>query len=143
MALLSTGSASTSVDLQQYETFNSAIKLVRGDTLPQLTITLKDSNTAAAGATLDSTDSDTWAPIDLTGATIKMKLRAVGATTVKEVLPMYIFGGDPTQGIVFMDWSSTALDTAGEFTGEIEITYGNGNIVTVFKQLRFIVREDY
>lgn len=143
MALLSTGSSVSSVDLQQYETFEASIKLVRGDTLPQLTMTLKDSNTAAAGTTLNADDSDTWAPIDLTGATIKMKLREVGASTVKEVLPMYIFGGDPTQGTVFMDWSSTALDTAGKFTGEIEITYGNSSIVTVFKQLSFIIREDY
>ena len=143
MALIATGSVASTVDVSQYETFHEHIKLVRGDTLPQLTMTLKDSNAAAAGSTLKADDSDTWAPIDLTGATIKMKLRAVGASAVKEVLPMYIFGGDPTQGTVFMDWTSTALDTAGEFTGEIEITYGGSSIVTVFKQLSFIVREDY
>ena len=47
--------------------YSSTIKLVVGDTLPVLNFTLKDSNTAASGATLDSEDSDTWAPIDLTG----------------------------------------------------------------------------
>ena len=31
----------------------SETKLVVGDTLPELTITLKDSNTAASGQTLD------------------------------------------------------------------------------------------
>jgi hypothetical protein len=142
MGLLSTGSTTASVNLEQYETFHDAIKLVRGDTLPQVNMTLRDSNTAATGAVLDATDSSTWAPIDLTGATIKLKLRPKGSSVVKEVLDMFIIG-DPTEGSVFMGWTSTALDTAGEFTGEVEVTYGNGDIVTVFKQLRFIVREDY
>ena len=33
--------------------YSETIKLVKGDTLPELTITLKDSNTAASGQTLD------------------------------------------------------------------------------------------
>lgn len=142
MALLSTGTSTTSVDLQQYETFGSTIKLVRGDTLPQLTITLKDSNTAATGATLDANDPTTWAPINLTGATVLVKIKQVGSSAVKEELPAYTFG-DPADGIVFMGWTSTALDTAGEFTGEIEITYSGGGVLTVYKQLSFVVREDY
>ena len=142
MALAATGSVASTVDLTQYETFHEAIKLVRGDTLPQLTMTLRDSNTAADGATLDKDDPDTWAPIDLTGAVIRMKLRAEGAATVKESIPMYV-QGDPQNGVVFMGWTATALDTAGKFTGEIEITYGGSSIITVFKQLSFIVREDY
>ena len=37
--------------------YSSTIKLVVGDTLPELNFTLKDSNTAAAGKTLDADDS--------------------------------------------------------------------------------------
>ena len=33
--------------------YSSTLNLVTGDTLPELTFTLKDSNTAAAGKTLD------------------------------------------------------------------------------------------
>ena len=133
---------STAVDLSHYEVFHDVIKLVRGDTLPQLNLTLRDSNTAAEGKTLDQNDPTTWAPMDLTGATVKLKFRAKGSSTVKEELSMYA-NGDPVNGKVFMAWGTNTLDTAGEFTGEVEITYSNGDISTVFKQLSFIVREDY
>ena len=39
-----------------YETIN----LVAGDTKPEINLTLKDSNTAASGQTLDEDDSTTW-----------------------------------------------------------------------------------
>ena len=66
--------------------YSSTIKLVVGDTLPVLNFTLKDSNTAASGATLDAEDSDTWAPINLTGGTVKLRIREVGSTTVSSTI---------------------------------------------------------
>ena len=48
------------------------VKMVTGDTLPEVTVNLKDSNTAAAGQTLDQNNSDTWAPIALSGATVRL-----------------------------------------------------------------------
>ena len=57
--------------------YASTIKLVVGDTLPELNFTLKDSNTAASGQTLDPEDSNTWAPIDVTGGTVKLRIREV------------------------------------------------------------------
>ena len=48
--------------------YSSTLNLVTGDTLPELTFTLKDSTTAATGQTLDSSDSDTWAAIALSGS---------------------------------------------------------------------------
>ena len=53
--------------------YSSTIKLVVGDTLPVLNFTLKDSNTAASGSTLDAEDSTTWAAINLTGGTVSVK----------------------------------------------------------------------
>ena len=53
--------------------------LVKGDTLPQLNLIIRDSNTAASGATLDDSDSSTWAPIDLSGATVRLKFKALGS----------------------------------------------------------------
>ena len=69
--------------------YSSTIKLVVGDTLPELTFTLKDSNTAASGQTLDIEDSTTWAPIDLTSGTVKLRVREVGKTTL--VIPIFRF----------------------------------------------------
>ena len=54
-----------------YETIN----LVAGDTKPEINLTLKDSNTAASGQTLDADDSSTWAVIDITDPTIRVKFR--------------------------------------------------------------------
>ena len=45
--------------------YSDTIKLVVGDTLPELNFTLKDSNTAASGKTLDPEDSTTWGPVCL------------------------------------------------------------------------------
>jgi hypothetical protein len=41
--------------------YSNTLKLVVGDTLPELTFTLKDSNTAAAGYTLDADDASSFA----------------------------------------------------------------------------------
>ena len=62
--------------------YSSTIKLVVGDTLPELNFTLKDSNTAAAGKTLDPDDNTTWAAVNLTGSTVRFRIREVGSTSV-------------------------------------------------------------
>ena len=58
--------------------YSDTIKFVVGDTLPSLEFTLKDSNTAASGQTLDTENSSTWAPIDLAGGSVKLRIREVG-----------------------------------------------------------------
>ena len=115
--------------------------LVKGDTLPQLNLIIRDSNTAASGATLDDTDSSTWAPIDLSGATVRLKFKALGSTAVKETIIFSV--RNPVEGDVFLTWPTAALDTAGTFTGEIEVTYADGGIQTIYDQLKFKVRGDY
>ena len=66
--------------------YSETIKLVKGDTLPELTITLKDSNTAASGQTLDPEDSDTFAPINITGGTVRVRVREIGETTILKTI---------------------------------------------------------
>jgi len=122
--------------------FYDTIQLVKGDTLPELNLTLRDSNTAAAGKTLDADDVSTWAPIDLTDTTVALKFRALGSATLKSTIPMAIHS-PYTDGKVFMQWPVGVLDTAGTFTGEVEVTYSGGGIQTVFDQLKFKVRGDY
>jgi hypothetical protein len=103
---------------------------------------LRDSNAAAAGQILDSENSSTWAPIDLTGATAKLKFKALGSTALKSTITMTL-QAPYTDGKVFMQWPTGVLDTAGTFTGDVEVTYSSGAIQTVYDQLKFKVRGDY
>ena len=122
--------------------YYDTINLVKGDTLPELNLTLRDSNAAASGYTLDADDPTTWAPIDLTGATAKLKFKALGATALKSTITMTL-QSPYTDGKVFMQWPVGVLDTAGTFSGEVEVTYASGAVQTVFDQLKFKVREDH
>lgn len=124
------------------------IKLVSGDTAPQLILSL--------------TDDRTKLPIDLSanGTSIRMLFREVGADTVKVVMPCFAIGGfqDPDTGDVTadppydvpgrggrlaMNWLADALDTAGEFEGEVEVTFADATIQTVYQTLKFSVREQF
>lgn len=121
--------------------YSQTLKLVTGDTLPELNFTLKDSQTAASGQTLDPNNSDTWAPIDVTGGTVRLRLRELGSTTVKSTLTCTISNG--AQGKVFTNFPAGTLDTAGTFEGELEITFQGGGIQTVHDLIKFKVRSDF
>jgi hypothetical protein len=121
--------------------YSDTLNLVTGDTLPELTFTLKDSNTAAAGRTLDPNDDSTWAPVDLTNASAKLRIRALGSTTVKSTLTCTV--SDPTAGKVVTDFPEGTLDTAGTFEAELEITFANGGIQTVNDLIKLKVRSDF
>lgn len=121
--------------------YSETLKLVTGDTLPELTFTLKNSHTAASGQTLDPNNSDTWAPINVTGATVKFRLRELGSTAVKSTLTCTLTA--PSNGEVATNFPAGTLDTAGTFEGEIEITFSNGNIQTVYDLVKLKVRSDF
>ena len=124
--------------------YYSTIELVAGDTMPELNIILKDSNTALSGQTLDAADHATWAIISLAAVdTVTMKFRKTDTTTILETLPGSIVG-DGTAGNVIMTWLSDTLTGAeGIYEGEIEITYDNGKISTVRDLLKFDVRAGF
>lgn len=121
--------------------YSETINLVVGDTLPEMTITLKDSNKAAVGSTLDEADSDTWRPINLTGSTVRLRIRQLGATTVKATLNCTVT--EPTNGKVTTDFPAGTLDTAGVFEGEVEITNSSGGIQTVNDLIKLKIRDDF
>jgi len=135
-----------------YESANQyydAIRLVSGDTKPELNITLRDSNTAAPGKVLDDKDITTWALIDLDNVyTVDMKFRAIGSTVIKESIPCTIVA-PRENGEVIMQWTDTSLtDIQGECEGEITITYnddpdGSKRIVTVRDLLKFDIRAGF
>jgi len=121
--------------------YSDTLNLVAGDTLPELTLTLRDSNTAASGKTLDSNDSSTWAPIDITGGTVKIRIRALGSNTVKSTLICTVV--DRVQGKVITNFPTGTLSEAGTFEGEIEITFATGGIQTVYDFIKLKVRGDF
>ena len=124
--------------------YYSTIELVAGDTMPELNIILKDSNTALSGQTLDATNHATWAIISLAAvSTVKMKFRKADTTTILETITCSIVS-PASNGNVIMTWLADTLASAeGIYEGEIEITYNNGKISTVRDLLKFDVRAGF
>ena len=118
------------------------INLVAGDSKPEINFTLKDSNTAAAGLTLDPDDSATWGIIDITDPTVTVKFRALGGSTVLDTMTCIKVA--PTDGTCYIPWGTATLDVAaGTYEGEISLTYTSGGILTLFDWLKFKVRDDF
>jgi hypothetical protein len=106
------------------------IKLVQGDTRPALVCTI--------------TDDTTNTPVDITGATVALKFRAAGATTLTATVTGTVTNGAAGQ-VVFYPASAPAMlqGAPGDYEGEIEITFADSQIQTVYDTLRFKVREDF
>lgn len=108
----------------------SSIKLVQGDNLPEVTLTL--------------TNAQDQEPIDLSAATttVVVKLRALGGTTVLSTLSCVKTNGG-ADGVIMFYFPNTTLDiTPGQYQGEIEISF-NGQILTVYDLLQFTVRAEF
>jgi len=104
------------------------IKLVQGDSRPQIQVTLTDEGTGAV--------------IDVTGATCRMKFRASGSATVLDTLVAAPLNA--ALGQIVFNWNPTSLtQPPGDYQGEIEITFSNGDIQTVYEVLKFKLREDF
>jgi len=121
--------------------YSETIKLVVGDTLPELVVTLKDSNTAASGKTLDVEDSSTWAPINLTSGSVKLIIRKVGETDLTATITMSLT--DASNGVATCVFPSGTWTAAGTYEGEVEFTNSSSKIQTVQDFIKFIVREDF
>jgi len=106
------------------------IKLVQGDSLPSIKLTLTDPTD---GAVVDLSNP---------GTAVNVYFRAVGSTTVLSTL-VCTNETDGTNGEVRFDFSGGALNVpAGPYEGEIEINF-NGSLQTVYEKLKFYVREDF
>ena len=121
--------------------YSETLNFVTGDTLPALTLTLRDKNSAASGAVLDPDNSATWEPINITGATVKLRLRLVGQTALADTRTLLVTNG--TGGICTTDFATTTFATPGTYEGEVEISFSNGNKQTVHDLVKFKVREDF
>ena len=109
---------------------SSVIKLVQGDNLPEVTLTLTDSST------------DTPLNLSASTTTVVVKLRALGGTTVLSTLPCWKPNGGE-DGVVRFNFPASTLDVpAGSYQGEVEISF-NGLILTVFDLLQFALRAEF
>tara|TARA_R110000868_G_scaffold334406_2_gene595127 strand:- start:525 stop:857 length:333 start_codon:yes stop_codon:yes gene_type:complete len=106
------------------------IRLVSGDSKPDITLTLTDQSTNLA--------------LDLTAVTttVNIKFRLAGSTTLLATIPC--IKTDAANGIVSFDFSGGSLAgvAAGMYEGEIEIDY-DGATHTVYDVLKFRVRDDF
>ena len=106
------------------------IKIVQGDTGPQIRCSLTDASTGEA--------------IDLTGAQAFMHVRQVGEEALAFSLPLYInpeFASTGQAIAIFRpgDWDREA----GEYEAELEVENpSTGFRQTVFELMRFKLRED-
>jgi len=105
------------------------IKLVSGDTRPQIKVTLTDEHTGNI--------------IDITGATCLLKFRAAGETTLIDTMTGVVTNGIGGE-VIFLFNANTLEVEAGDYEGEIEVTFPNGGgRQTVYELLKFKVREDF
>jgi hypothetical protein len=108
----------------------SRINLVRGDTGPQVQLTLFDAQSGN--------------PFDLTGATVTLHFRAVGSTTLLFSRALTVPVGTATSGIAIIIWASGDLNqAAGDYEGEIEMVFASGVRQTVYDTLQFRIRDQF
>ena len=119
----------------------TTIDLVQGDQLPEIEMTLKDSNTAAAGVVLDTDDPTTFAALDLSGGSVRMRVRTVGQTGLIDTLLATVTS--PVDGKVTFIFDSDTLATTGVLESEIEFTDSAGRTQTVVDLIKFKVRSQF
>ncbi len=112
------------------------IKLVQGDTLPYIKLTLSDPET---GERINVSDPD---------VIVRVKFRAAGSTTVLSTLicqklieaPGTVAGD---RGVVRFNFPNGTLDVEpGLYEGEVEIDF-DGQVQTVYEVLKFNVRQQF
>lgn len=121
--------------------YSQTLEVVTGDTLPALTFTLRDSNTAAAGKVLDENDQLTWAPINITGADIVFRIRVIGEETVVSELDGTVIDG--AAGKVMVGFAADTFEEEGQYEGELEVTFDGGGVQTVVDLIKFKVRASF
>lgn len=106
------------------------IKLVQGDTRPAIVCTLTDDTTGLA--------------LNITGAVPRLKFRAAGATTLTATVVGVVTDGAAGKCVFYPASAPEMLSgDAGDYEGEIEITFGDGQIQTIYDLLKFKIREDF
>lgn len=117
----------------------STIRLVQGDDLPRVSFTIRDANRAAEGQELDKKDSDTWRPVDLTGAIVSAVVSASGSNVQIDVVDAYVLDAAAGEVILYLD-DCVFINKAGRYDCEVTVAFSIGQ-QTVYDRLVFDVRE--
>jgi hypothetical protein len=106
------------------------IRLVRNDTRPAIVCTITDETTGAA--------------INVTGATVRLKFRAAGVETLTATVVGAVTNGTAGE-VTFYPASAPEMlqGEQGDYEGEIEITFPDNQIQTVYDLLKFKIRQDF
>jgi hypothetical protein len=106
------------------------IYLVQGDSgRPQVQATITDENTGAV--------------VNITGATVIMKFRQTGSTTLQDTITGAVTDG--ANGVCVFPMTALSMSgDPGNYEGEIQVTFASGGgVQTVYDPLRFRMREDF
>lgn len=90
-----------------------AFNIKQNNTSPSLQAILKDGSGTV---------------INLTGASVRINMKAVGGTGLKVNSAMTIVNA--TGGIIQYDWQTGDTDTVGSYSVEFEVTYSDNTIET-------------
>lgn len=122
----------------------SPIHLVVGDTRPIVYTQLRQPD----------------APLDISAAAVVMKFKSEDDDTVLFQLDGELLPGTLQADLILADMSQFPVPGSGgrvrfpflqgslnlppgRYVGEIEVSFGGGNVLTAFKRLRFLLREGF
>lgn len=104
------------------------IKLVQGDNLPYIRLTLKNADGSV---------------LAVDGATVRLYFREEGSTTTLSTLACSPVT-DGADGRVQFNFPDNTLDVEpGAYEGEIEVEFPGGSKQTVYDPLKFTVRQQF
>lgn len=91
------------------------------------------------------TRDDTGAAVDLTNATPTLKFKKKNTSNVLTSINSSTSSSEELEaGIALFQFDTAALDIiAGDYVGEVQITFSDGNVETVYEELEFTIREDF
>ncbi len=103
---------------------------------------VKDDTGVSIQATL--TRANDGSKIDCSGGSVRLKVRAKGSTTTLFTVTAGNSGTNLQNGIAIFQFEAGQLDrTEGYYEGEIEITFSDSTVETVFETLEFYIRADF
>jgi hypothetical protein len=90
------------------------------------------------------TREDDGLAADLSGATVVLKFRAKGTNTILSTIGCISSGTQLEDGEAVFQFTNGQLSVEeGKYEGEIEATFTDGRIESVFEKLDFYVRQDF
>lgn len=109
----------------------TTIYLVQGDTGPQIKIQITRDSTGLA--------------VDLSDGTARLKVRKKGTETILFTLTASDIGDNLENGTLYfsLDGGQLATITPGTYEGELELTFSDSIIETVYEKVDIVIREDF